>query len=75
MEEYLTKNNTIMSTVCGNAVEIFCMTIWLQRDVFVCTNYVWNKLLFKEFNQNKGRNIQIIRQFIFKMRPLIMNPS
>ena len=43
MEKYLTQNNTMMSTVWGSDVKIFCMAIWLKTDVFVYINNTWDK--------------------------------
>ena len=57
MEEYLTQNNTIMSTVWGSDVELFSLAIFLQTDVFVYISNTWDKFSFKGFNPKVGRNI------------------
>ena len=57
MEEYLTQNNKIMSTVWASDVELFSMAIFLQIDIFVYMNDTWNKFSFKGFNAKVGRNI------------------
>ena len=57
IEEYLARNNTIMSTVWGGDVELFSMAIWLQTDVYVYINDGWDKFSFKGFNPKVGRNI------------------
>ena len=57
IQEYVTQNNTMMSTVWGSDVELFSIAIWLQTDVFVYINGSWNKYSFKGFNPKKGRNI------------------
>ena len=48
MEEYLTQNNTIMSTVWGSDVEVFSLVIFLQTDVFVYISGIYlGQILFQ----------------------------
>ena len=53
IEEYLARNNTIMSTVWGGDVELFSMAIWLQTDVYV---YVAVRMRFQSKRVSTSRN-------------------
>ena len=57
VEDYLTRNNTIMATVWGSDVELFSLAIWLLTYIYVYINDGWDRFSFKGFNTKAGRNI------------------
>ena len=56
IDGYIRQNN-MSSTVWGSDVEIFSAAIWLETDIFIFIDDIWNIFSHKGFRPKKGRNI------------------